>query len=109
MQAADASNDWFGLGPIAVAPDRQGEGIGRALIEAGLAELRLRNAGGCALIGDPALYGRFGFVSGTLDYQGLDSSLVQHLVLDGSADPRGELQYTPAFSPEAEPDAASDA
>lgn len=44
------------VGPVAVAPDRQGDGIGRALMQAGLAK-----AGDAALmlIGDPDYYGRF--------------------------------------------------
>jgi len=44
------------VGPVAVAPDRQGDGIGRALMRASLAQ-----AGDAALmlIGDPEYYGRF--------------------------------------------------
>ena len=38
----DASSGWFLLGPVAVRPDHQGRGIGRALIEAGLEGLRPR-------------------------------------------------------------------
>ena len=47
------------VGPVAVAPDRQGTGIGRALMEESIAA-----AGEQAplmLIGDPEYYGRFGF------------------------------------------------
>lgn len=54
---------WFGLGPVAVAPDRQGRGIGSALIEAGLARLRDRGTTGCVVLGEPAYYGRFGFTA----------------------------------------------
>jgi putative acetyltransferase len=56
-----SSTGWFLLGPVAVRPARQGEGIGRALVEAGLDALRSRGACGCVLVGDPAFYGRFGF------------------------------------------------
>jgi putative acetyltransferase len=59
------SNGWFGLGPVAVVPDRQGHGIGSALIEAGLAQLRVRGARGCVVLGEPAYYCRFGFVQET--------------------------------------------
>ena len=49
------------LGPIGVLPERQGRGIGRALIEAAVAEARGRGEGAVILLGDPALYPRFGF------------------------------------------------
>ena len=52
---------WFGLGPVAVEPERQRERIGTALIEHGLAHLRARGARGCVVLGDPAYYRRFGF------------------------------------------------
>lgn len=49
------------LGPLAVAPHKQRQGVGGALIKAGLD--RLKNAGAsCVLVlGDPTYYGRFGF------------------------------------------------
>lgn len=87
---------WFGLGPISVRADRQRQGIGRALIAEGLARLAKRGAHGCALIGDPAVYGGSGFTSGRLSYGELDPRLVQHIVLKGEA-PSGELRFAPAF------------
>jgi predicted N-acetyltransferase YhbS len=57
------SDGWFGLGPVAVAPGRQGEGIGSALIEAGLARLRARGSNGCVVLGEAAYYRRFGFTA----------------------------------------------
>lgn len=71
---------WYGLGPVSVWPDRQGRGIGQALIRKGLADLRRRGAKGCVLIGDPAYYGRFGFVSDPrLTYGDIPSEYVQRL------------------------------
>lgn len=57
----NGESGWFALGPIAVSPERQGEGIGRALIEAGIAHFRAAGAKGIVLLGDPKLYARFGF------------------------------------------------
>ena len=37
---ADGTEGWFGLGPVAVTPGRQREGIGAALVEAGMLEKR---------------------------------------------------------------------
>jgi len=58
---SDGSNPWFGLGPVSVTPERQGQGIGGQLIRAGLADLSERKALGCVLTGNPAYYERFGF------------------------------------------------
>lgn len=59
--AADGSPGWYTLGPVAVEPGLQKQHIGSKLIEAGIAELRARDAAGCVLTGDPAYYRRFGF------------------------------------------------
>ena len=58
---SDGAEPWFGLGPVSVTPERQGEGIGAQLIRAGLTELSERGALGCVLTGNPAYYQRFGF------------------------------------------------
>ncbi len=50
------------LAPFAIQPNRQGQGIGRRLIEASLADLRKRSVERVFVLGDPALYGRFGFM-----------------------------------------------
>ena len=53
--------DWYGLGPISVAPAFQKQGIGSKMIVDGLAKLRDLGAKGCVLEGSPAYYSRFGF------------------------------------------------
>ncbi|WP_421742645.1 GNAT family N-acetyltransferase [Cellulomonas sp.] len=92
-----AHDGWFGLGPISVRLDRQRRGIGRALVAEGLRRLRDREARGCALIGDPNIYGRMGFTgNGPLSHRGLDRAAVQHITFSGPS-PRGELRFAPAF------------
>lgn len=59
--AKDGSEGWYALGPISVEPALQRDGVGKSLIENGLAQLRALEAAGCILVGDPAYYGRFGF------------------------------------------------
>jgi putative acetyltransferase len=51
----------LGLGPIAVRPDRQGRGVGSALLHAVLGAAEARDEVLAALLGEPAFYGRFGF------------------------------------------------
>jgi putative acetyltransferase len=60
---SDGSSSWYGLGPVSVLPLLQGHGIGTALVERGLADLRSMGASGCVLLGEPAFYARFGFRS----------------------------------------------
>ena len=50
------------LGPVAVHPTRQGEGLGAALIRAGLARAAAAGWDRVLLVGDAPYYGRFGFV-----------------------------------------------
>lgn len=89
--------DWFGLGPVAVAPDRQGQGIGRQLIEAGLAELRRRGARGCVVMGEPDYYGRFDFVQDPrLTYPGPPPEYFMALAF-GAVEGTGDVRYHPAF------------
>ena len=59
--AADASPGWFALGPVAVEPELQRQGVGKKLIGTGIQVLRERDAAGCVLVGNPNYYSRFGF------------------------------------------------
>jgi putative acetyltransferase len=51
----------LGLAPVSVRPDRQGRGIGSALIEAGLARAAAAGWQGVFVLGEPGFYRRFGF------------------------------------------------
>ncbi len=50
-----------GLGPVAVLPARQRQGIGSRLIRAGLEEIRQAGYPAVVLLGSPHYYTRFGF------------------------------------------------
>ena len=58
---SDGSTDWYGLGPVSVLPEYQKQGIGKALINEGMTILKELGGQGCALVGDPNYYKRFGF------------------------------------------------
>lgn len=91
------SEGWFGLGPVAVVPSRKGEGIGSALVKAGLNELRARGASGCVVLGDPAYYRRFGFQADPkLHLTGVSPKYFQRLILKGQGSV-GPVKYHRAF------------
>lgn len=58
---SDGSQGWYGLGPISVLPEYHHQGIGKSLIHKGLSLLKALGGKGCALVGDPNYYKRFGF------------------------------------------------
>jgi predicted N-acetyltransferase YhbS len=58
--------DVVALGPIGVVPERQGEGIGSALIRAALEEARSRGEPAVILLGSQSFYPRFGFAPASM-------------------------------------------
>lgn len=94
---SDGSMNWFGLGPVSVAPRCQRRGIGSALIERGIADLREAGARGVVLLGEPGYYCRFGFEHDpALRFPGPPPRYFQRLVLAGEA-PTGIVRYSAAF------------
>ena len=90
--------NWFGLGPVAVLPDRQGDGIGSRLVRSGLEMLRNKGAAGCVLVGEPGYYQRFGFrPDAHLTYPGIPPEYFQALSFGGDM-PSGDVAYHPAFA-----------
>ena len=61
LSVSDGATGWYGLGPVSVLPDYQRQGIGKALINEGLFMLKEIGGQGCALVGPPDYYKRFGF------------------------------------------------
>jgi putative acetyltransferase len=53
------------LAPLAVRPEHQRQGIGSALIQAGITACDARGLGGVVVLGHPRLYRRFGFSPAT--------------------------------------------
>lgn len=94
---SDGAAGWYGLGPISVEPEWQGRGIGRALMEKGIAELRTIGARGCVLVGDPAFYNRFGFANtAALVLEGVPQEFFLALSLAASL-AHGNVQFHSAF------------
>jgi putative acetyltransferase len=97
VEFSDNTPNWFGLGPVAVLPEWQRRGIGKALIERGLAELRTLGAAGCAVLGNPGYYRRFGFQQRpACFFEGVPPGYFQLLAF-GPNWPCGKVLYHQAF------------
>jgi putative acetyltransferase len=97
VQVSDDAKDWYGLGPLAVAPEFQRRGIGRELATVGLNEIRRLGAAGCVVLGNPVYYSRFGFVHRPeLVLSGVPPGHFQALAF-GKDYPKGFVSYHPAF------------
>jgi putative acetyltransferase len=61
VKITDGTTNWYGIGPVSVLPKYQKKGIGKSLVNEGLSFLKELGGRGCALVGDPNYYKRFGF------------------------------------------------
>jgi putative acetyltransferase len=78
------------LAPMAVIPECQRQGVGSALVRAGLAVLRLRSCPFVVVLGHPEYYPRFGFVPASrravrCSWEGVPDEVFMILVLEESA------------------------
>jgi putative acetyltransferase len=86
----------LGLGPLSVHPDRQGQGIGSALVHALLGAADALDEPLVVLLGAPRYYARFGFRPAT--GYGIEPERLQVRTLD-AFDPgmRGRFRYPEPF------------
>jgi putative acetyltransferase len=106
---SDGTPDWYGLGPVSVLPAYQRQGIGTALIEAGLARLKSLDARGVCLVGHPDYYIKFGFrnVPG-LVLDGVPQEVFFALSFDGYI-PQGTVTFHEAFKADGQQQDTGDA
>ena len=97
-------HECLALGPIAVDPAYQRQGIGGQLIRSGLREVKAAGHGLLFLVGHPSYYPRFGFrpaqpLGFTSDYVKDRRRHVHFMVavLDKNLSLRGHLRFHPAF------------
>jgi len=93
----------LGLAPVAVLPDRQRQGVGTALIRAGLARVTALGYDLVVVLGEPDYYRRFGFATasraGLRNEYGVDGPFMAlGLTPDGLAGAAGLVKYADEFS-----------
>jgi len=100
---SDGTGGWYGLGLLAVLPPYQRQGIGKALVQAGLARLKALKAKGCCLVGHPEYYRKLGFENAAgLICAGVPAEAFFVMVLDGHL-PQGTVMFHEAFQATGEP------
>jgi len=92
---------WHGCGPVAVTPRRQKQGIGSALMRAGLARLRKLGSKGCVVVGHPSYYKRFGFDNTPEMFVPDVPPDVFMVIRFGGDMPKGEVKFDKAFQAQA--------
>ncbi|HPW83281.1 MAG TPA: N-acetyltransferase [Rhodoferax sp.] len=94
---SDGTADWYGMGPVSVLPQVQRKGIGKALVQEGLSQLKGLKARGCCLVGHPEYYRKFGFQNTPeLGLEGVPPEVFFALSFDGYV-PRGTVSFHDAF------------
>lgn len=91
----------LGLAPMAVAPERQNQGIGSQLVRNGLDECRRAGAAAVVVLGHPEYYPRFGFrpasTAGLRSEYDVPDPVFMVLPLTPDVDLSGVARYHDAF------------
>lgn len=105
VQIDPPSPGWsaLGLAPVGVTPERQRQGVGKALIRAGLERCRSIGIGAVVLLGDPEYYQRIGFKRAMdfglgNEYQAEDEFMVIELIPEFLEGIEGTVRYAPEFN-----------
>ena len=98
IQISSGIQGWYGLGPVAVLPEWQLQGISSALIQSALSQLKTMGAKGCVVLGDPNFYAEFGFKAvPELILENVPAEYFQALSFDEKF-PQGTVTYHEAFN-----------
>ncbi len=101
--SSDSEIPVIGLGPMAVLPGRQRQGVGSALIQAGLEACKNLGYQAVFVLGHPQYYPRFGFVpasrySISSAYEVADEVFMAFELMPGALNGKaGKMHYHPAF------------
>lgn len=104
LEEGDAENRLLlGLGPVAVLPEYQRQGIGSQLVRQGLAHCRALGSGAIVVLGNPQFYARFGFIPAEEKHLRCEYTVpegafrVLELEPGALAGHRGLVRYRPEF------------
>jgi putative acetyltransferase len=104
IESSDGQCPLLGLGPMAVLPDSQGQGIGSLLVTTGLDHCRRIDVGCVVVLGHPDYYPRFGFRPASQFGIGCEYDVpAQYFMVAELADGAlsrisGTARYQPAFA-----------
>lgn len=104
IASADRAWPGVGLAPLAVLPDYQRQGIGSALMRAGLEECRHLGYARVIVLGHPAYYPRFGFERASrygvkFEYEAPDEACLVLALQAGALDGvSGVAKYQPEWN-----------
>jgi putative acetyltransferase len=97
---SDGTKDWYGMGPVSVLPNHQKQGIGKALVNEGLSLLKDMGAQGCALVGPPDYYNKFGFKNyPEMIHEGIPQEVFLVMPFNDKI-PKGTVTFHEAFKAE---------
>ena len=99
----DGQPGGLGLAPVAVLPDYQNQGIGSALIQAGLDKAQEMGVGFVIVMGHRSFYPRFGFQQASLwnlqnEYDANDSFMALELLPNSIPKEGGLVRYGDEFA-----------
>lgn len=88
----------LGLAPVAVMPNYQNKGVGTALINYSLTEIKNMGFDGCVLVGFPDYYHKMGFIPAyPLIYSGAEQTYFMKTLFNDDITLSGEVEFHPAF------------
>jgi len=94
---SDDTEHWYGLVSLSVLPKYHRKGVGKALIQEGLAQLKDLGAKGCCVVGHPDYYRKFGFENMPgLVLDGVPPEVFFSLSFDGHT-PQGTVTFHEGF------------
>ncbi len=97
VSISDGAANWYGVGPLSVLPSYHKHGIGKALMQEGIRILKAMGGKGCALVGDPEYYKRFGFRNiPALIHEGVPPEVFLALPFEDKI-PQGKVEFHEGF------------